>query len=69
MARMLTAREVAEELGYSTQTVTTRAKAGKIPGAVKIFGRWRFDADKLAAWRAAGESRDPWAAAPRGGIR
>lgn len=69
MTRMLTSREAAEELNFKVLTITQKAKAGEIPGAVKLFGRWRFDADKLAAWKAAGEAPDDWAAAPKGGVR
>lgn len=63
---MLTTRQVADRLGLATHTVSDRAAAGDIPGASKIFGRWRFDPDTFEGWIASQATRDPWAAPSRG---
>lgn len=66
--RMLTTRQVAERVGYTTAVVSRRAKEGTIPGAVKIFGEWRFDPDALEAWLASQVPVDTWAAPKRGAL-
>lgn len=66
--RMLTTRQVAERLGYTTAVVSKRAKEGTIPGAVKIFGEWRFDPESLDAWVESQVPVDTWAAPRRGAL-
>lgn len=65
-SRLLTTREVAERLGYQRDTVSRNAH--KIPGAKRVFGRWRFDPDALDAWINSQSERDPWARPTRGGV-
>jgi excisionase family DNA binding protein len=65
--KMLTTRDVAERLGYTTSVVSNHAKNGHIPGAVKVWGTWRFDPDALDAWLASSaEAVDTWAKPSRG---
>lgn len=66
--RMLRTRDVAERLGYTTAVVSKRAKQGTIPGAVKIFGEWRFDPDTFESWVASQVPVDTWAAPKRGAL-
>jgi len=50
-ARLLDKHEAARLVGLSWWTLIDHAKAGRVPGAVKINGtRWRFDEDKLRSW-------------------
>ncbi len=46
----LTAAEVSEQIRFSVGRVYRLARAGRIPGAVKIGGRYRFSRKKLEAW-------------------
>ena len=46
MAKILTAKEVAEYLQLTEVTVCKYATEGKIPGN-KIGSRWRFEKDKI----------------------
>jgi excisionase family DNA binding protein len=48
--RLLTAREVGERLGLSTETVLRRYRRGELPGFRLASNCLRFDADELAAW-------------------
>lgn len=48
--RLLTAREVGERLGLSTETVLRRFRAGELPGFRLGSNVLRFDEDELAAW-------------------
>lgn len=64
-SQMLTTRQVAERLNVAPSTVSAHAGSGDIPGAAKVFGRWRFDEQWLEAWIASKAARDPWAAPPR----
>lgn len=63
---MLTTRDVAKRLGYTTAVVSRRAKDGDIPGAVKVFGEWRFDPEAFEAWVSSQVPVDTWAAPRRG---
>ena len=47
--RLLTAREVAELLGFSAGTIVAWAEAGRLP-AFKIGGRLRFRVSEMADW-------------------
>ena len=47
--RLLTAREVAELLGFAPGTVVDWAEAGRIP-YFKVGGRLRFRLSELEAW-------------------
>ena len=47
--RLLTAREVGEQLGFAPGTIVDWSEAGKIP-AFKIGGRLRFRASEVEAW-------------------
>jgi excisionase family DNA binding protein len=61
--RLLTAREVADRLGFSVATVLRWARAGELPG-LRVGRALRFREDELDAWlaeRATG-------AAPREGV-
>jgi len=65
--RMLSTRDVARRLNLHRDTVSRNA--AKIPGAHKVFGRWRFDPAVFESWL---ESRqevvDTWAAPKRGAM-
>ena len=66
--RLLTAFEVAEQLGYSPETVRRWTRSGELPG-YRIGGRLRYPEDEVEQWvqeRATterGVSRTPQAAA------
>ena len=47
--RLLTAREVAELLGFSAATIVDWAEAGKLP-AFKVGGRLRFRLSEVEPW-------------------
>ena len=47
--RLLTARQVAELLGFSSATIVDWAEAGKVP-AFKVGGRLRFRVSEVEAW-------------------
>ena len=46
MAKILTARELAEYLQLTEVTICKYATEGKIPGN-KVGSRWRFEKDKI----------------------
>ena len=50
MTRLLTAREVAEDLGVSSRTVLSWAKANQLPGFRLPSGALRFRESDLDAW-------------------
>jgi excisionase family DNA binding protein len=60
--RLLTARELAELLGFSAATVVDWAEAGKVP-AFKVGGRLRFRECEVLEWleeqRLSGPSQRP----------
>lgn len=45
--RLLTSGQVARILSISMRTVTRLADEGRIPGAIKIGGQWRFLASEI----------------------
>lgn len=47
--RLLTARELAAVLGFSSSTIQDWAEAGSMPG-FKIGGRLRFRLSEVEAW-------------------
>jgi excisionase family DNA binding protein len=47
--RILTAREVAELLGFAPGTIVDWFEAGKLPG-FRVGGRLRFRASEVDAW-------------------
>ncbi len=47
--RLLTARELADQLGFSASTIVDWAEAGDLP-AFKIGGRLRFRESEVLAW-------------------
>lgn len=49
MARIMTAKEVAEYLKLHEITICKYAAEGKIPG-IRIGRVWRFDKDKIDEW-------------------
>ena len=48
--RLLTAREVGELVGLSTETVLRRWRAGEIPGFRLASNVLRFDPAEIEAW-------------------
>jgi len=46
---LLTARQLADLLGFSPATIVDWAEAGKVP-AFKVGGRLRFRQDEVEAW-------------------
>jgi excisionase family DNA binding protein len=48
--RLLTAREVAELLGVSAETILRWTRDGKLPAIRLPSGAWRFREDDLEAW-------------------
>ncbi len=49
--RLLTARQVAEAIGYCYEETLLKLKAGEIPGAFRTkSGRWRVRHVTLRAW-------------------
>lgn len=64
---MLSTAQVAERLGMHRDTVSRNAK--NIPGARKVFGRWRFDEQVLESWLVEQKQQaDTWAAPKRGAL-
>jgi predicted DNA-binding transcriptional regulator AlpA len=49
-ARLLTAREVGELVGLSTETILRRYRAGEIPGFRLASNVLRFDPVEIEAW-------------------
>lgn len=47
--RLLTARELADMLGFSAATIVDWTEAGELP-AFKIGGRFRFRASEVETW-------------------
>lgn len=50
MTRLLTAREVAEDLALVPDTILRWAQHGKLPSIVLPSGQIRFSEDDLAGW-------------------
>ena len=50
MTRLLTAREVAEDLALSSETVLSWARSGKLPAFRLPSGQLRFREADLDAW-------------------
>lgn len=48
--RLLTAREIAGDLGLSNETILAWAREGKIPSFRLPSGQIRFSEDDLAGW-------------------
>lgn len=64
----LTPRAVADDLDVSLYTVGEYLRAGRIPGAWRLYdgGPWRIDAEVYAAWKAEQQAAvDPHRIAPR----
>lgn len=51
--RLLTAREVAELLGVSTETILRWSRRGDLPAVRLPSGAWRYREGELDAWLAA----------------
>ncbi len=51
-ARLLTAREVAELLGVSTETILRWTRRGDLPALRLPSGAWRYRESELDAWLA-----------------
>ena len=45
-----TAAEVSEQIRFSVGRIYRLARSGRIPGAIKIGGRYRFSRKKFEAW-------------------
>jgi excisionase family DNA binding protein len=50
MKAVLTASEVATALRVSASTISREAKKGKIPGAHRVGGQWRFTEEIIDRW-------------------
>ncbi len=46
----LSVKQVADQFGVAARIVRKEAKAGKVPGAHEIIGRWGFDPEQVTAW-------------------
>lgn len=66
MAEFLTIAEVCEMLKLGERTVYDLCRQGKLPGAAKIGGQWRVNADELSAWLKAGGAAEFNTARPEG---
>lgn len=49
--QMVAAKVIAGECGVTVRCVLRWAKAGKIDGAYKLNGAWRFDLLKVRRWK------------------
>jgi excisionase family DNA binding protein len=49
-ARLLTARELADELGLSAETVLRWTRTGRLPGFRLPSGQLRYRRDEIEAW-------------------
>lgn len=58
-ADLLTAEELAQKLRRSRDWVYRRARAGDLPGAVRIDSGWRFRSAEIDAWLRAREQSPP----------
>lgn len=47
----ISAREAADRLKVQVQTLHDRIRKGLVPGAFKVFSRWRIDEATFEAWR------------------
>ena len=54
MTEYLTISETAELLRLGERTVYSMLRAGRLPGAAKVGGKWRIDRQALVAWMNAG---------------
>ena len=63
---LLTARQVADELGFAPSTIVDWAEARKIP-AFRVGGRLRFRKSEVDAWLE--EKRVPQEARPLASVR
>jgi len=52
--RLVDAKDVAELLGLPLSTVYDRTRIGRLPGAVRIGTRIKYDVAKLERWLEAG---------------
>lgn len=52
--RLVDAKDVAELLGLPLSTVYDRTRIGRLPGAVRIGTRIKFDVNKVMQWLDAG---------------
>jgi excisionase family DNA binding protein len=50
MKSVLTAKELAKALRTSESTVSREARKGKIPGAHRVGGQWRFTEEIIDRW-------------------
>lgn len=50
MKAVLTAKEIALALRVSESTVSREAKKGRIPGAHRVGGAWRFTEEVIEKW-------------------
>jgi excisionase family DNA binding protein len=58
-SRLLTAAELADRLRRSRDWVYRRARAGDLPGAIRLASGWRFRLADVEAWLAAQEQTHP----------
>jgi excisionase family DNA binding protein len=59
MTRLLTARELAERLGVSTETTLRWTRRGALPAIRLPSGAVRFDEDAIDAWMVARATPTP----------
>ena len=58
MERLVSVEEVARLTGWNIQTVYAKARAGLIPGKVKLSGSVRFQESAIQKWLAGETSSD-----------
>jgi len=60
MESLISIKELAERLGLSRSVVYEAARAGKIPGTVRVLGKyWGFDPEKALNWTRSRPGRPP----------
>lgn len=47
---LLSVKEVAEQFDVAARIVRKEAKAGNVPGAWEVLGRWGFDPEEVKGW-------------------
>lgn len=50
LSQLVGLKEAAELVGCEVKTIRRAAKKGKVPGAIKVLGRWGFVPEELDGW-------------------